>query len=219
MGCRGSRYAVQTAWMSIRSRVIVFGMADHRLTTPGVPQQDEPNPATHAGLRLTQADFDALVRELEDLRKKHRFDLERRLRDAREFGSPADNDDVLSVLDEIAVAEARISQLETLVRSTFVVNDSPAFDGCAGLGCVVRVVDDAGRSTEHRLVGRRGADAGPNDVSVGSPVGQALVSTRPGDLVRVVLPSGRDRVLRVVAVTSPATDEEAAMLPRAAEAA
>jgi transcription elongation factor GreA len=205
--------------MSSRSRVIVFGMADHRLTTPGVPQQDEPDPATHAGLRLTQADFDALVRELDDLRTKHRFDLERRLRDAREFGSPADNDDVLSVLEEIAVDEARISRLETLVRSTFVVDDGPAFDGCAGLGCVVRVVDDAGRSTEHRLVGRRGADAGPNDVSVGSPVGQALVSTRPGDLVRVVLPSGRDRVLRVVAVTPPATDEEAAILPRAAEAA
>jgi transcription elongation factor GreA len=205
--------------MRIRSRVIVISMADHRLTMPGVPPQDEPDAATHAGLRLTQADFDALVRELDDLRRKHRFDLERRLRDAREFGSPADNDDLLSVLEEIVVDEARISQLETLVRSTFVVDDGPAFDGRAGLGCVVRVVDDAGRSAEHRLVGRRGPDAGPNDVSVGSPVGRALVSTRPGDLVRVVLPSGRDRVLRVVAVTPPATDEEAATFPRTAEAA
>ena len=205
--------------MRIRSRGIVFDMADHRPTTPGVPPQDEPDPATHAGLRLTQADFDALVREIDHLRTKHRFDVERRLRDAREFGSPADNDEVLSVLEEIAVDEARISRLETLVRSTFVVDDGLASDGCAGLGCVVRVVDDAGRGTEHRLVGRRGADAGPNDVSVGSPVGQALLGTRPGDQVRVVLPSGRDRVLRVIAVTPPATDEDAAIVPRAAEAA
>jgi transcription elongation factor GreA len=130
--------------------------------------------------------LDAIVRELDELRRSQREELARRLRDARESGSPADDDDVLAVLEEVSVDRARIARLEELVRTAAVVD--AAFDGCAALACAVRAVDDSSQITEFVLVGRRGHDAARHEVSPASPVGRALSGARPGDSVRVDLP-------------------------------
>lgn len=152
---------------------------------------------------LTGADFDAIVRELDALRRRHRAELERRLRDARAFGSPADNDDVLAVYDDIAVEEARIAQLEALLRAASIVDGRAAFDGRAVLGCTVGVAAHDGRTTDYLLVGRRHAESGPHEVSSASPVGMALLGSRAGDVVDVTLPNGQRRSLEVIAVEMP----------------
>jgi transcription elongation factor GreA len=183
-------------------------MADDHRSASHLHLQSDPD---HTGVRLVQADYDALLFELDELRTTHRADLERRLRDARDFGSPADNDDVLTALEEAAIERSRIAQLEEVVRSAVVI-DEPELDDRAGLGCVVHVLDEEGRASQHRLVGRRGAGAAPNDVSLASPVGKALVGARPGDLLRVLLPSARERTLRVTAVVPPVPDDAPALL-------
>jgi transcription elongation factor GreA len=162
-------------------------------------------PGSHVGLRLTQADFDALTRELDELRRMHRIELERRLRDARDFGSPADNDDVLTVFEDIAGDQSKIAQLEEAVRSAVIVSDGPAFDGAAGLGCVVEVADGRARAT-YRLVGRRTSDADRHAVSMASPVGNALTGSRAGDVVHVTRPDGRRRRLEILSVSPPAAN-------------
>jgi transcription elongation factor GreA len=207
-----ARYAVLTAWMLKPVSTKVLAMADDHRTASHV--QGDPD---HAGLRLVQVDYEALLCELDELRATHRADLERRLRDARDFGSPADNDDVLAALEEAAVEGSRISQLEEVVRSAVVI-DEPEYDERAGLGCIVDVLDDEGRAAQYRLVGRRGAGAAPNDVSLASPVGKALVGARLGDLLRVLLPSARERTLRVMAVMPPVL-HDAPVLVRETKAA
>jgi transcription elongation factor GreA len=148
---------------------------------------------------LTQADFDALVRELDALRSEHRDELARRLREARAFSGSTENDDLLAVAEDAVVDRARIAQLEELVRSAVVV-DGPRDDDGAGLGSTVRVSDDAGRTSEYLLVGRRGEDSERHEITMASPVGRALWDARRGNVVDVVLPSGRSRRLRVLEV-------------------
>ena len=148
---------------------------------------------------LTQADFDALVRELEALRSRHRGELAGRLREARAFGTSSENDDLLAALEESAVEHARLAKLEELVRLAVVVERS-AGDGGAGLGSTVRVADDRGRTTEYDLIGRRSQGSERHEVTLASPVGKALWGARPGDVVRVRLPNGRGRTLRVLDV-------------------
>jgi transcription elongation factor GreA len=97
---------------------------------------------------LTRAEHHALVRELDELRSTHRAELARQLRDARAFGSPADNDDVFAVLEEVSVDRARIARLEELVSTAAIVD--AAIDGRVGLGCTVRVADEAGKPTSTR---------------------------------------------------------------------
>jgi transcription elongation factor GreA len=184
-------------------------MADNRMITPGASRLSEvplptsavPPPPT-TGVQLSTADYAELVRELDELRSRHRGELARRLRDARDFGSPGDDDDRLAVFEDAAVDEARIAQLEQLARSASVVAVGDDSDGAAGLGSTVRVADEAGETIDFTLVGRRAADSPPREVSLASPVGKALVGVRTGDLARVALPSGRVRLLRVLDVSA-----------------
>lgn len=103
---------------------------------------------------------------------------------------------------EDAVAQARTAYLERLVASATVVDAATGTDGVAGLGSFVRVRDETGREVDYELVGRRGTDATTAKVMLSSPVGEALLGRREGDAVRVLLPSGRQRPLTVVAVRS-----------------
>ena len=185
-------------------------MADNRMITPGASRLSEvplvstsavPPPLT-TPVQLSPADYAELMRELDELRTRHRGQLAQRLRDARDFGSPGDDDDRLAAFEDAAVVEARIAQLVQLARSASVVTDGDDTDGAAGLGSTVRVADEAGETREFALVGRRAADAAPREVSLASPVGKALLGVRAGDVARVALPSGRVRLLRVLDVTN-----------------
>jgi transcription elongation factor GreA len=149
---------------------------------------------------LSATDHAELMRELDDLRSRHRVEVSQRLRDARDHGSPGDDDDLLAIREDAAFAEARIAQLEHLARFATVVSADEDADGVAGLGSVVRVADETGGTMEFELVGRRTADSKPGDVSLASPVGEALTGVRAGDVARVALPSGEIRVLSVLEV-------------------
>ena len=165
-----------------------------------------PEPASPwAGPALTRGEFDELAHELDALRQRRQTELAARLRDARAHGSPGDNEDVLAVHEDVSVLEARIARLEELLRAAPIVERR--FDGRASLGCTVRVTGAGGRASEYVLVGRRSDSSSLREVSAGSPVGQALLGARPGQVVRVELPGGRERELRVVAVTPPPTRE------------
>jgi transcription elongation factor GreA len=163
---------------------------------------DQPGGASTVrdlGVALTQADFDVLVHELDSLRREQRSEFAGRLREARAFGSSNENDDLLAALEDAAVDDARLAHLEELVQVASIV-DGAAGNGGAGLGSIVRVADDAGRTSQYELIGRRRQQSTRHEITMASPVGQALRGARPGDVVHVALPNGRDRTLRVLNV-------------------
>ena len=179
-------------------RAFTPGAARHS-TVPPLSASNAPPPVP-AGLVLSAADFAELMRELDDLRRRHRGEISQRLRDARAHGSPGDDDDELAIREDAAFAEARIAQLEHLARFATVVAAGEGATGAAGLGSVVTVADELGGTMEFELVGRRTADAKAGQVSLASPVGKALTGVRAGDVARVALPSGEIRVLSVLTV-------------------
>jgi transcription elongation factor GreA len=180
---------------------MLSGMAVDPIVMPTSPASDGSF-AAPTGVVMSSGEYVVLVRELEALRAAHRSDLAQRLHDMRAHGGTSDNDDLLAVLEEAAIDRARIAQLEDLVRRATVLDDKHTrFDGAAGLGSTIRVADDAGRTMEYRLIGRRTSESPPGEVSLGSPVGKALIGARTGDVVRVSLPSGRGRTLTVLAIS------------------
>jgi len=199
MGLATERYAVMTASSAHAPQCMVLSMADPRQIAPAPAAPAGSLPGFDTRVVLTQADFDALVRELETLRSKLANEVARRLREARGFGGSTENDDFQAVAEDVAFDQARIAQLEELVRLAAVVG-GPGVDDGAGLGSTVRVSDDAGRETEYLLIGRRGEDSGRHEVTFASPVGKALWGARRGDRVDVALPNGRSRALRVLDV-------------------
>ena len=68
----------------------------------------------------------------------------------------------------------------------------------------MRVRDHAGREAEYELVGRRTADAMRTQVTPASPVGEALLGARSGDIVRRhASERARSAPLAVLAVSGP----------------
>jgi transcription elongation factor GreA len=153
------------------------------------------------GVVMSSAEYAVLTRELESLRASLRSELAQRLHDVRAYGTTSDDDDRLAVLEDAAIDRARIAQLEDLVRCATVLDDDAVFNGAAGLGSTVEVADEAGRTTTYRLIGRRTSDSPAHEVSLGSPVGKALVGARTGDVVHVGLPNGGERSLTVLGVS------------------
>jgi transcription elongation factor GreA len=187
-------------------------MADDRSGVPAF----ERNPP-RASLATTRTESGELSRGLDALRDRYEVELSERLRDARAYGSPGDNEVVFAVHEEASVLAARIARLEELLRSA-PISDG-AFDGRVSLGCTVHVAVPGGRVAEYVVVGRRSGSPSPREVSAGSSVGHALLGASPGQAVRVELADGRSRELRVVRAMPPAGMARAVAAEAGVEAA
>lgn len=149
-------------------------------------------------LVVTAHGRERLCAELEELRTVQRAALTEQLRAARADRDP-DNPTLFELLEEQAQLEWRISVLEGQVAAARVA--APAGDGAAGIGSRVRVrhcrTGDVG---EYDLVGPIESDVLNGRVSVGAPVGRALVGRRRGETVSVETPRGRQE-LEILAVS------------------
>ena len=138
--------------------------------------------------------------ELERLREEAGGDLVERLREAREAGAASENDEYLQIQEEEAVLASRIHRLEGLLAFARIVDEGGAAADVAAIGTIVEVKDlRSGDVREHRLTGGFGLNA-DGDVSVNSPVGQALLGRSPGDEVSVELPNGKLARFELLAV-------------------
>jgi transcription elongation factor GreA len=159
-----------------------------------------PTPSRIAApILLTEAGLRARMDELDELREAKRSDIRRRLRDARGYGEPGGNDECLATREDEAILDARIAAVEATLAQASVLDERIA-PGAVGVGSIVTVGDvNSGAGARYRLVGSHEARSA-GDVSIGSPVGQALLGRRAGETVVVDLPDGRARQLRIASV-------------------
>jgi transcription elongation factor GreA len=151
---------------------------------------------------LTQDAFDRLSQELAAL-IANRAVMAKEINDRREEGDLKENGGYHAARDEQGKQEARILQLQALLREAE-VGDPPANDGIAGPGKVVtvRFGDDAD-DTETFLIGSR-EEAETADVQVYSavsPLGKALTGAKDGDTVSYVTPTGRTMSVTLLSST------------------
>jgi transcription elongation factor GreA len=159
-------------------------------------------PSSRSPVLLTEAGLQARRQELDELRAAKRDEIARRLREARGYGEPAGNDEYLATREDETIFDARLAALEALLAQASVV-EHRARPGVVGIGSVVTVDDaDSGGGARYRLVGSHEAEE-RGDVSIGSPVGQALLGRRASETVAVSLPDGGTRRLRIASVAPP----------------
>jgi len=140
-------------------------------------------------LLVTAAGYKRLEQELLELIAGRRV-MSERVRDARFDGDIADNLALVELLEEQAQLESRIGSVSEKLAVAQVA--SPPADGRAGVGSAVRVRHlDSGAVAEYELVGTIESGVGHRRVSVGAPVGRALLGHRPGARVEVATPCGQ----------------------------
>jgi transcription elongation factor GreA len=150
---------------------------------------------------LTPEGFERLKAEIELLRTEKRREVAERIKEAREFGDISENAEYDHAKNEQAMLEARISQLEEKLRTATVVDENAIEKDVVSVGSKVRVKDQkSGQSLAYQIVGSAEADPAESKLSNESPVGQALLGRKRGEVVTVPVPRGPNRKLKITKI-------------------
>jgi transcription elongation factor GreA len=149
---------------------------------------------------LTPEGLDKLKAEIEYLSNDKRREVAERIKEAREFGDISENSEYDDAKNEQAMLEARIATLEDKLRSASVIDASELDSNVVRVGSVVNVKDAGGKSLKYTIVGSTEADPSQNRLSNESPVGKALLGRKNGDSVKVQLPNGKTRELKITKI-------------------
>lgn len=140
---------------------------------------------------LTYAGLKALEDELENLKVVKRKEVAGKIKEAREQGDLSENAEYDAAKDEQRDIEARIEELENILKNAeVVVEDEVDFDKI-NVGCAVKVFDKTfDEEMEFKIVGSTEANSLEGKISNESPVGQALMGKKVGDSVMVETQAG-----------------------------
>ncbi|MDR0435466.1 MAG: transcription elongation factor GreA [Propionibacteriaceae bacterium] len=152
---------------------------------------------------LPQEAYDKLSAELDYLRTDGRRDVSARIAAARAEGDLSENGGYHAAREEQGQMEARIAQLEQMLREAQVGNPTDAGDGIQA-GFVVSVAINGGAVTKFLLGSREMLSAGiiDDDLAVyspQSPLGAAVIGHHPGDTVSYTAPTGKEFSAEIVA--------------------
>lgn len=140
---------------------------------------------------LTRDGLRKLTDELNFLITKRRKEIAERIKDSREFGELLENPEYNDAKDEQAFLESRISQLNELISLAKVIEKKDIKTGKVVLGSKVELKDlETDEEFEYLVVGSVEADPTNHRISNESPVGQAIMGKKKGEVVKVEAPHG-----------------------------
>jgi transcription elongation factor GreA len=148
---------------------------------------------------LSQAAYDRLQAEYDDLTTRGRVEIARKIEAARELGDLSENGDYHAAKEEQGKMEGRIRQLAAMLENAEIVQG--ANGGQVAHGSVVGIRYAGDDEVERYLVGsieERHDDL--EVISPSSPLGEALIGSAPGESVTFTAPTGAELQVEVVSV-------------------
>ncbi|MGN0363600.1 MAG: transcription elongation factor GreA [Bilifractor sp.] len=143
---------------------------------------------------VTYAGLKALEDELQDLKVTKRKEIAEKLKEARAQGDLSENAEYDAAKDEQAQIEARIEEIEALLKNVEVVVESEADANKVNIGCKVKVQDVTyDEELEFQIVGSTEANSLKGKISNESPVGKALLGHEVGETVTIETPAGDEQ--------------------------
>lgn len=137
---------------------------------------------------LTSEGYLELENELNDLKLNKRAEVVQAIKEARSHGDLSENSEYDAARDEQAQLEARIQELEYKLEHA-VISDGSKDVVAVGSTVTVTYVED-GEEEEYKIVGSLEADPFENKISNESPIGQAIIGHKVGDIISVPSPNG-----------------------------
>ncbi len=151
---------------------------------------------------VTESGLKALEDELEELKTVRRKEVSDKIRIARSFGDLSENSEYDEAKNEQAIVEARIADLEVMLKNVVILDESDMGTDAVSLGNTVRVLDlDFGDECEFHVVGSTEADPMNNVISDESPVGKSLLGKKVGEMAEAELPNGEMTKFEVLSIS------------------
>jgi len=140
-------------------------------------------------IQLTQKGYDDLKKEHQDLIKNKKPQAIERLGKARAMGDLSENSEYNAAKDGLAFVEGRIREIEEILNNAEVIENNNIHNQVQ-VGSSV-TVETNGKNELFQIVGEFEADPMNKKLSQNSPIGQALINKKVGDLVEVNIPAGK----------------------------
>ena len=146
---------------------------------------EKKNILTYAGLKQRED-------ELQDLKVNRRKEIAQKIKEAREQGDLSENAEYDAAKDEQRDIEARIEQLENLLKNVEVVVEDEIDLDSISVGCKVKVMDlEYDEEMEFTIVGSTESNSLQNKLSNESPVGREFLGKKVGDIVAIDTQAGK----------------------------
>jgi len=145
---------------------------------------EKKNIMTYAGLKK-------LEDELQDLKVVKRQEVAEKIREAREQGDLSENAEYDAAKDEQRDIEARIEELEKILKNAEVIDEEDVARDVVSVGSRVKILDvEFNDEMEYSIVGSTEANSLKGFISNESPLGAALLGKKKGDMAEVESPAG-----------------------------
>lgn len=142
-------------------------------------------------IKVTDDGLKKLQEELENLKTVGRSDIAEKIKVARGYGDLSENSEYDDAKNEQAKIEARIVELEAMLKNVEIIKDIKGAAKTVVVGVKVKVYDEEfDEELTYHIVGSTEADPANDRISDESPVGKALLGHKVDDIVMVEAPAG-----------------------------
>ena len=150
---------------------------------------------------VTASGLKALEEELEMLKTVRRSEISEKIRVARGYGDLSENSEYDEAKNEQAIVEARIADLEVMLKNVVILDENELVKDTVSLGSTVKVYDEEfDEELEYVIVGSTEADLDLGKISDESPVGKALMGKKVGEVAEAILPTGDTAKFKVISI-------------------
>ena len=140
---------------------------------------------------LTYAGLKKLEDELHELKVVRRKEVSEKIKEAREQGDLSENAEYDAAKDEQRDIEARIEEIEKILKNADVVDEEEVDLDKISVGCTVLLYDvEFEEEVEYKIVGSTEANSLSGKISNESPLGKALLGKSVGDEIVVEAQAG-----------------------------
>lgn len=139
-----------------------------------------------ASITVTKEGLLKLQEELEFLKTVKRKEVTEAIRVARSFGDLSENSEYDEAKTEQAKVEGRIVELEEMLKSVVLIDESGVHTDAVNVGTTVKIFNRTMNMEKvYHLVGSTEANAMQNKISDHSPIGNAIIGAKVGEVVKV----------------------------------
>ena len=142
-----------------------------------------------ADVKKNQITFEGLKKledELQDLKINRRRDVAQKIKEARELGDLSENAEYDAAKDEQRDIEARIEEIDKILKNAEVVDEDEVDLSKVSIGCKIKLKDlEYDEILDFKMVGSTEANSLKNKISNESPLGSALIGKKVGDVIKV----------------------------------
>ncbi len=131
---------------------------------------------------MTRADFQKLQDELDNRKLNMRKEISEKIKEAREQGDLSENAEYDAARDEQRDNEARIEELEAIIKDAAVINENDVDMSAVNVGSEVKIKDlDTDEVLDFSIVGSAAVDSLAFKISAASPMGMAMTGRHAGE--------------------------------------